>query len=326
VPDGGVVRGAVAFVERFGVPSVSWSDGWDQPLLAAGAARGARVLLHGEGGDELVNPRVHLLSDLLRHGQLRRAWRLAAQAVGRQRSPVTARILVQHGARGLLPARAQTAIDVAADVVRRASPWLGRRDVLQLAVARGEQWAWRDDPAPAAWASTAHGVTTTVEALGVTDHLRRRAVWSGMRSRSPLLAADALELALAVDPAATFGPGIDRRPLRDAMAGLVPDEVRLRRGKALFDPWVVASMELDRAWARALLLGPGAQLPDLLGRRGVEQAVDRPFAAYPVSALWGARGLLRLTSVEAWLRHEVGTLAEVSLGELSSPSPVIAAL
>ena len=93
------------------------------------------------------------------------------------------------------------------------------------------------------------------------EHQRRRAASAGLEARHPLFDLDLVELSLRQPPLATFDRHRSRPVLRAAMAGALPDAVRLRPHKALFDSVLVDSLAgPDGALARRLLSDPAAAL------------------------------------------------------------------
>jgi asparagine synthase (glutamine-hydrolysing) len=90
----------------------------------------------------------------------------------------------------------------------------------------------------------------------------------GLEQRTPLRDFRLVEFALAVPDHVLGRGGQTRSVLRAALAGLVPEEIRSRRGKADFRALLLAGLEPRRlGWARALLLRP-----DALWRGTVEEA------------------------------------------------------
>jgi hypothetical protein len=99
------------------------------------------------------------------------------------------------------------------------------------------------------------------------------------------------------------------------MAGLLPDSVRLRPQKALFDSVLVDSLVgPDGEATRLLLTDPGAELGAYVDRRGMQRALfdtDRHRHEQPFQWMWQ---VWRLTTAECWLKAQTapgdGTLAE----------------
>jgi asparagine synthase (glutamine-hydrolysing) len=113
---------------------------------------------------------------------------------------------------------------------------------------------------------------------------------------------DLVELVLRLPPESAFDPRFDRPLLREAVAGLVPDDVRLRRGKSYFDALFQESLSGVDHDAIARLLGPGAETAALVDPARVrEQLVEAPTERRGGRWAWT---LWRLTMLECWLRSQ----------------------
>jgi len=145
-----------------------------------------------------------------------------------------------------------------------------------------------------------------MDEAGVFEHQRRRAALAGVQARHPILDLDLVELGLRQPPLATLDPRFNRPLLRAAVAGLVPDAVRLRPTKARFESLIAAALAGPEMPAvRAILLDPAAQL-----RAHVDQERLR------IDLLDGGRVeirsfrwmwlLWRTLTAELWLRTEPG--------------------
>jgi hypothetical protein len=163
--------------------------------------------------------------------------------------------------------------------------------------------AWKQLDGPRWWAHTAHGLTRGIEETGVFEHQRRRASVAGLRARHPLFDLDLVELCLRQPPEASFDPHRNRPQLRAAMAGLLPDSVRLRPGKAWFDSLVIDCLVgADGPAVRALLSDPRAELGAYVDLRRLHD--ELPIATPPQDgARFGWMHLIwRLLTAECWLR------------------------
>jgi asparagine synthase (glutamine-hydrolysing) len=259
------------------------------PLLRRARDDGAGVLLGGDGGDELFGVSPYLIADRLRHGRALSALDLARRLPGMGDRPparLVRRALFQYGARGGL------------------APGLHAR--LRRARQRGtpahDPWAWKRRPGPRWHAWLAHTLTTGADALGAPDHFRHEATLAGIAVRHPWRDPDLVAAVLALPPEAAFDAHLDRPAARRAMAGLVPDEVRLDDRKPHFNRLLEESLERDRAPARALLesaevaayLEPAA-LRDLAAALAGDPAARRPGWALDA---W------RALTLECWLRMQ----------------------
>jgi asparagine synthase (glutamine-hydrolysing) len=143
-----------------------------------------------------------------------------------------------------------------------------------------------------------------IDAVGIFDHTRRRALDSGLHARHPFLDVDLIEFALAMPPEITFDPSHSRLLFRESLDGILPDVVRLRRGKTQFSSISyehLAGPERDAALALVgrrdgRLLARGLVDEDRLRRhllRGPEH--------HPRSVLGWTDELWRLAAAEIWL-------------------------
>ncbi len=323
---GGLLASAVEAVEDWQLPLRSWGDFWALPLLRAAASAGVRVMLGGDGGDELFGPRSYLLADRLREGHPLQALRLARELPGAGDRPARrdlAEMAARMGLLGALPYRLHTLFHRPLGR-RRAPAWLGARTNRDLRDSE-DPLAWKRLDGPRWWANVAHGLTRGIEETGVFDHQRRRAASAGLQARHPLFDLDLLELALRQPPLATFDRYRNRPVLREAMSGLLPDAVRLRPQKALFDALIVDCLAgPDGAAARALLSDPAAELGAYVDRRAMRRALfenDRELHEQPFRWMWQ---VWRLTAAECWLRAEANPGGEALPAGVMASAPRVA--
>jgi asparagine synthase (glutamine-hydrolysing) len=319
---GGLLASAVESIEQWQLPLRSWGDFWALPLLRAAASAGVRVTLGGDGGDELFGARAQLLADRLRAGHPLDSIALARELPGAGDRPArrdVARMVAEVAVLGALPYRLHRALR--APFARRdVPPWLRPESARDL-LASEDPLAWKRLAGPRWWAEVAHGLTRGVEEIGVFEHQRRRAASVGLEARHPLFDFDLVELSLRVAPLATFDRYRSRPLLRDAMAGLLPDAVRLRPQKALFDSVLLDCLDgADGVAARRLLSDPRAELRAYVDQPSLERALfdsDGLRRRQPFRWMWQ---LWRLTSAECWLGAQDGTGGE-SLRARSDASP-----
>jgi hypothetical protein len=176
-----------------------------------------------------------------------------------------------------------------------------------LGRASARRWPWKRFAGPRWWAHAAHGLTRGIEQSGVFEHHRRRSESAGVETRLPLLDLDLVELALQLTPLSSFDAERNRPLLRAAMAGQLPDAVRLRPAKARFDALLLDCIDAaDHAAIRALLCDRRAELGayvDLAKLRQTFFVDSRLRADQPFQWLWH---VWRLASAECWLRAQSG--------------------
>ncbi|MGN6188357.1 MAG: asparagine synthase-related protein, partial [Conexibacter sp.] len=304
----GLLAGALDALAHWQLPPVGWGDFWGMALLERARADGAATVLGGDGGDELFGVRFHLMADRLRHGRPLAALRLARALPDGGAAPSTRtllRFLRREELRAALPYALHARLRARREADLRDVDWLRPRAARAVAEAR-DPWAWKRRAGPRWWAYAADLLAEGPEAIGLLDHLRLRARRCGLTARHPLLDVDLLELALRLPPAASFQRAHDRVAIRRALAGTLPDAVRLPERKARFNDLVADCLTgADWALVRRLLGDPRAEVGAWVEPRTLrDRLLERPLTAHPAHPFAGAQELWRLTTVELWLRAQ----------------------
>jgi asparagine synthase (glutamine-hydrolysing) len=316
---GGLVASAVESVETWQVPLSSWGDFWAAPLLRAAASTGVKVMLGGDGGDELFGVRVWLLADLLRTGHPRQAVALAHELPGFGDRPprrAVAGVLRRFGLAGMLPYIPPGPLR--RRFTRRDAPDWMRPATTRDLIESDDPLAWKRLDGPRWWANVAHVLTRGVEEAGVFEDHRHRATVAGIEARHPLFDLDLLELGLRQPTSATFDRYLDRPVMRTSMEGLLPDAVRLRPRKALFDSLLVDSLAgPDHAAVRELLSDPRAELRAYVDIEAVRRTMLTDNASLAAPFQW-MRQLWRLITIECWLRAQADPSSSIVSGGLQA--------
>lgn len=304
---GGLLASAVESTREWDLPLRSWGDFWALPLLRAAAAAGVRVTLGGDGGDELFGARSYLAADRLRHGHPLQALAVVRELPGAGDHPArreVARIFVHNALMGALPYRLHR-LGQQSPSRHGGTTWL--RPALARDLRRGDDpLAWKRLDGPRWWAQVAHGLTRGVEETGVFEHQRRRAASAGLQARHPLFDLELVELCLRLPPSATFDRHRSRPVLRAAMGGLLPDAVRLRPEKALFDSLLLDCLAgADGLVARELLSDPRAELGAYVELPAMVSQLLAPADGRERSFRWMWQ-VWRLLTAECWLRLQSG--------------------
>lgn len=138
----------------------------------------------------------------------------------------------------------------------------------------------------------------TAATLASLDRVGR---WLGFEWRLPMLDSRVIASALALPPSLRFRGGVSRLVLRIALAGVLPEAVSQRRGRAYFDALIGRGIKqergrIDRLLERPRVVESGLITPSLL-REIVSSALYFDFSPLP------CRHLANVLCVEAWLRH-----------------------
>jgi hypothetical protein len=121
----------------------------------------------------------------------------------------------------------------------------------------------------------------------------------GFESSAPLLDRDLVAFVMAIPGEMTNHRGRQRSILRDAMTGLLPDEVRLRRSKADFTDMTNRSLMVELE-----ALGVGGLRGGLSDRLGyvIPEELESHLAQSPQSSSAFMDFASHLTALEAWLQ------------------------
>ncbi|MGH2997622.1 MAG: asparagine synthase-related protein, partial [Gaiellaceae bacterium] len=275
------------------------------PLLQLAARDGVTVMLDGEGGDELFGCSPYLVADLLRRGRRRRALELVRRHpdAGPAPSPRLVQWLVrEYGVKGAVPYAVHRAARVLRPAGHYAPDWLTPASAKLYVEGRGE-WMWKRAAGPRWWAYLSDVLTVGRECAGTHDFLRRRAQLAGLESRHPWLdELDLVELVLRLPPHLAFDAGLNRPFVRRALAGLVPDAIRLRADKSDFSPLLIGAIaSYDRGLVNELLGGRHVEVRAYTRRDALDALLARAPVRQNITWAWQ---VWRLATTECWLRAQ----------------------
>jgi asparagine synthase (glutamine-hydrolysing) len=306
-PERSMLAPALAHIERWRLPPATPNLFLWQPLLARARELGVDALLDGEGGDEMFGLAAYLIADRLRQGRLAGAWSLSARIPGIGAYPnrrVRLRVLRHYGVRPLVPAAVRRRRQLRASAGASPDALIAPADRASLATVRaaGEQ---RRRNGPLWWQMQVHGLLDMREQLDMGGHFRREASDAGISIRHPLLHdLGLIETALRLPPESQFDAVRDRPLLRDALRGLIPEEVRARHAKSHFTALVLAGMHA----AEAQLIDPLRRIDAPVRAFLATPALDRRLATAPQDRpLLGAGSLWRAAIVNHWLLAQPGS-------------------
>lgn len=269
-----------------------WRAGLDQ--VARSACSAAMV---GIGGDALFSPNyVVLIAEMLRERRYVDCLR-ELRRVHPTRRGYLASAVGKHLARESLPGWARR-------LYRKHSthglpPWVGR-DFTRRVVGDvpPEKWPFPGYGFRSVYsAARYHGVTDWVYPVeGACQHL---GALHGVEMRDPFLDRRLVEFALALPVEQIYRDGVTKRVLRNAMAGILADEIRLRRAKTVADAVLKQGLVqwAEQHWQVPVTSWNSVQQGYVNGRQW-EKAL-RVFRATPSTA--AAQNLWRPILLEEWL-------------------------
>lgn len=302
----GMLTAGLQALQAWRTPPRAATDFMRMPLALAAAADGAELLIGGDGGDETFAVRTGLIADRLGRGRILSALGLVRSlpAAGDHPPwPTVLRAAWYYGADAFRPCSLE-------ERARRSDyethRWLRPERAREL-LEQGHRHLWREHPGPRWWAQ-AVDLATAHASFGMFGELRHTANLAGVDMRFPLLDLDLVKLMLRLPPECSFDPHMNRPLFRSAMKGTVPDEVRLRPAKTVFNGIHCDSM-LGPDWptVERLLTARDAQVGayvDLLKTRALVEEARRAAARGSRASIDLIDDLWRLTLAECWLRDQ----------------------
>ncbi|MBA2557847.1 MAG: hypothetical protein H0V12_10975, partial [Chloroflexi bacterium] len=306
VHGGSAVAGGLEYLRRWEVPPASANVFWWFPLGRRAVEDGVRVLLDGEDGDGLFGFSRYYIADLLRRGRVRAAGRLVHRIsiTEQPRTPDLVKMVYQYGIKGVLPPWLLLAGRARRSPTRHVPPWFtaGSGGAFH---ATATPTSFMRRGVPRWWGYKVEALTRGTIPVTLFDHSRRRAGLVGMEMRHPFADVDLVELVLSLPHDLSFDPRFSRPLVRNAMQGLIPDEVRLRRSKSWFDHIQRGALTDDVPIIDRLLSDGEARIADyvhmdVLRRELIERAPgrhERPDRSWHLH-IW------RLVMLECWLRSQ----------------------
>ncbi|HTQ81298.1 MAG TPA: asparagine synthase-related protein, partial [Thermoanaerobaculia bacterium] len=292
-------------------PDFAWEAAFDEMLRRA-RRQGARVLLTGQGGDDLLSGSPRTCLRRLQRGDFRVLSELVRDA--RERRHDVSRVLYRGFLQPLLPTGVDRALhrlagrELPPEIPTWISPPFARRTGLRERVRRPPApRRFRDAERQDLYAG-ALGQHGGSEAVSWYDCLAAR---RGIEVRHPFLDVGIVEYLLAIPPDQLYRVGQYKPLLKGALRGILPEEIRRRPGKARLDSFidlVLREREARRIdqWFTAPL---GAEL-GIFDAPGLRAAYQR-YRSHPPRD-W-QRSVAYAITAERWLRNHL---------ERSVPEPV----
>jgi asparagine synthase (glutamine-hydrolysing) len=303
-PRGSMLAPALAHIARWRLPPATPNLFLWQPLTACAQELGVDVMLDGEGGDELFGLARYLIADTLRAARLPTAWSLTGRipGIGIEAGMRTRLwVLRRYGLSPLLPApirrRRRTWASTSASS-RSLVPFAEAQALTELGIESEQD---RRD-GPLWWRRQVQSVIDMRELLDVAGHFSREAADGRVELRHPFLYdLRLIEVALRIPPHAQFDPVRDRPILRDALAGLIPEEVRTRHLKSHFSSLVLAGIGAEDAGLIAPLRRADAPIRAYVAPPELDRRIE--VASHERSML-GAGALWNVAIANRWLLSE----------------------
>jgi hypothetical protein len=175
---------------------------------------------------------------------------------------------------------------------------IGRADAQALAELRTESEADRRD-GPLWWRHQAQNVLDMRELSDMAGHFSREAADARLQVCHPFVYDLPLaEVALGIPPQMRFDPVRDRPVLRDAFAGLIPEQVRTRHAKSHFNSLMLAGIGADEEGLIAPLRRADAPIRGYVTTAAVEQITE---VAPQERSITGVGTLWRVAIANRWL-------------------------
>ncbi len=300
----GILAGSLEYLRAWKLPPAAFTLAYWLPLARRAADDGLEIVLDGDNGDHLFGYSPWLAADTMLRRRALAAVRLLRQTPELRSAPagMLLRDAYTFAVKGSMPPALHRAMRRLRGAADYAPPWLNA----QTASTYQETfrpWDWKLAAEPRWWADRVSVLMTDAFPAALYDHARRRATMAGLDRRHPLADLDLISFVHRLPPELAFHPTFNRPLLRESMAGLVPDEIRLQAQKMNLNTFFEESLAADLPVGRRLLLDTNAEL----------RAYVRPEALHELFAnctLPSAEGenlghrAWRFMEVECWLRSQ----------------------
>jgi asparagine synthase (glutamine-hydrolysing) len=296
------------YAKQWSLPLLGAGALIDAPMVGEAARAGTDIVLDGQGGDETLGLSPFLISDRLRRGRLLSALRLTREwPVGRPTTRNEQRwILKEKGLKAAVPHGWERRPSTRRNLLDSHEPaWLlpeARRRYLQME----DRWAWKGGVSGPRWWRYLADVHLDLHHRHFRfDYVRHRARAAGLVAESPLYDFDLVEYCLSLPPELSYASAFSRPLARDAMRGLIPDDVRENNVKANFSPFCFDVLTGgDAPGIETLLMAPDAELGGFVDMDWVRRRwLDRPERGPTSTMIWGTQ-MWMLAAAECWLRSQ----------------------
>jgi asparagine synthase (glutamine-hydrolysing) len=277
------------------------------PLATAAAEDGMGIVLDGQGGNEVFGTTAYVAADDLRRGRLLRSIRTS------QSTPWTANVRTRRARFALWRSAALNPLipDAPFAAVRRIR---GREAPAPAFLTPAGQQAYLDSVDDRDWKRSGDGplgwrfmVELMIFAAGGArcDYLRHRAAMVGLEARPSLLDIDLALLTLRLPPHLAMDPSRDRPLARDAMKGILPEDLRTRTDKSDLSAFYRRiTIQGDIGDLRRLLLQPDCEVYRYVDRERIMAIAKRPPDDGRLASQAQVEWLQACATMEYWLRRQ----------------------
>lgn len=279
-------------------------------LLGGARKAGVRVMLDGHGGDEVVSFGYGRLADLARQRRwatLYRELRGVAAESGRRAEPMLIGAVLSQGLLGRLRSRVVAGRGAARpESLALLNPDLSRSTDLAERMRQADEiyrQAARSESSLQLWNVSSPGVSRAFETL------RRAGDQVGVELRFPFYDQRLVRYSLAIPEREKLKDGWSRSVLRRAMAGILPDKVRWRRGKVDFGAELAAGLIRHHAELLDALLRDGAPVSEYVDLAAARRIVADLRASPSPSGSPALYGLWRTVFLALWLSNRSAALS-----------------
>ena len=248
-PRTGLVRGAEQQVAAVEAPFVDYMWGVTSELSSRAAATGARTMLSGHWGDQMLFSTAYLI-DLLHRGAWRSIWthtHTYATYFGGNETWMRRRMLLSDAVRYSVPRRIAGPLKwlrLRFFERRAPKPWFTAR-FLKGALKHRYQLATFDCPFHSAHARAVYIEARSKYQVQCMEWNNKVAALHGLDAAFPFLDRDLIAFLMSIPGEVHARNGVPRVLLREATRSVLPESIRGRTWKSDFSPFVNMGLQQD---------------------------------------------------------------------------------
>lgn len=289
-------------LEHFGQPIFAPNLAMGRQCYRAAAQSGADVVLDGHGGDEVIGTGEWLFSELA----YKRRWRTFFREARVHRAAGRDARDLRHVLLGALATSSPPPVRAVARCLFRDEADTGLPSLVVPHLTTGTEDA---HPASAVYLHDHLDPYTRLHArillndrtVKAFDFLGNLGRLEGIEPRFPFYDRRVVAIILGQSTEAKIASGQPRALLRKALAGVLPEKVRMRRDKTDFAPSVLASFTPERL---AMLADLARDMPEHLREYVAPEALRQILGAFerPETRVAALAPLIRVQWLDCWLR------------------------